>query len=251
MLSNIFLYLRLIIVVSIVIINIFLYLILPEKYSLMIYKKLFGFINYLINLKITLHGNTDNLKKNKLLVMCNHYDGIDFLAISDIFDHNKLYSIVKHDLVGSPHHKSLLSDFFYYFKNVFYYSYNFIPYKRGDKDDGVVIKKIIVDKLKQNENILIFPEGRARIDGIPKDFRHGIFKLAVENQFNILPITIKYNKDAGSEMNKEVNVFRWVDLTADIYVHDIVSSENKDPLQLKDDVFKIITNILLEKTANV
>jgi 1-acyl-sn-glycerol-3-phosphate acyltransferase len=205
----------------------------------------------ILNLKITLHGNTDNLKNNKLLVMCNHYDGIDYFAISQILDYTKLYTIVKHDLVGSSHHQNFVSDLFYYFKNVLYHSAYFVPYKRGDKDDSAIIKQIIVDKIENNNNVLIFPEGRARTDGIPQDFKHGIFKLAVENKFNILPISIKYDKDAGSEMNAPVDLFRWADLSANVYIHDIVKSENKDFLQLKDEVFKIITNVLIDKVDKV
>ena len=232
--------------VGVVITNIMQYLILPEIYNHAIFNKLLYFVLYFVNIKYTLHGNIDNLKNNKLLVLCNHYDGIDFFVISHVFGHNKLYTIVKDDLVGSSHHRSLLSDIFFYFKNVLYCSSYFIPYKRGDKDDSIVIKKIIINKLEKNENVLVFPEGRARTNGIPKDFKHGIFKIAVENEFNILPITIKYDKNAGSEMNEPVDLFNWVDIFADIYIHDIVSSKNKDYLQLKDDVFKIITDPLVK-----
>ena len=248
MLSNIFLYLRLILIVMIIIINIILFKILPDLYTHSFFVKL---IVNILNLKITLHGNTDNLKKNKLLVMCNHYDGMDFFALSHLLNCNKLYTIVKDDLVGSSHHQSFLSDIFYYFKNIFYHSSNFVPYKREDKDDGIIIKKIIIDKLENNDNILIFPEGRARTNGMPQDFKHGIFKLAVENKLNILPISIKYDKDAGSEMNGPVNLFKWADLSANIHVHDIINSENKDFLQLKDEVFKIITSVLVDKEKNI
>ena len=251
MLSNFFLYLRLIIVVVIVIINIISFKILPEIYSHMFFIKIIETLIYILNFKIYVHGNTDNLKKNKLLVMCNHYDGIDFIALSNILSPNKLYTIVKHDLVGGSNHQSFISDMFYYFKNAFYYSGCFIPYKRGDKDDSAIIKKIIVEKIENNNNILIFPEGRARTDGIPEDFKHGIFKLAVENKLNILPISIKYDKNAGSEMNGPVDLFKWLDLSANIHVHDIVSSENKDFLKLKDEVFKIITSVLIDKVDKV
>jgi len=250
MLSNFFLYLRLILVVVIAIINVISFKILPEIYSHMFFIKIIKILIYILNLKINVHGNTDNLKKNKLLVMCNHYDGIDFFALKDLLSSNKLYSVVKDDLVGGTH-ESVVSDIFSYFKNAFYISGCFIPYKRGDKDDGAIIKKIIVEKIENNSNILIFPEGRSRTNGIPEDFKHGIFKLAVENKLNILPISIKYDKNAGSEMNGPVNLFKWADLSANIHVHDIVSSENKDFLQLKDEVFKIITSVLIDKVDKV
>ena len=74
---------------------------------------------------------------------------------------------------------------------------------------------------------------------------------AVENKLNILPISIKYDKNAGSEMNGPVDLFKWLDLSANIHVHDIVSSENKDFLKLKDEVFKIITSVLIDKVDKV
>ncbi len=85
MLSNFFLYVRLILVVILVIINIILFKILPDIYSHNLFIKLVKIMSNILNLKITLHGNTDNLKNNKLLVMCNHYDGIDYFAISSKF----------------------------------------------------------------------------------------------------------------------------------------------------------------------
>jgi 1-acyl-sn-glycerol-3-phosphate acyltransferase len=250
MLSKFILYFKLILAVVLSILNIIFFKILPEIYSHNFFVRIVTIMINVLNLKINLHGNADNLKKNKLLVMCNHYDGMDFLIISKIFGYNKLHTIVKDDLVGSSYHKNFVSDLFYYFKNAFYNSGCFIPYKRGDKDDGAIIKKIIVEKIENNNNILIFPEGRARTNGIPEDFKYGIFKLAVENKFNILPISIKYDKDAGSEMNEPVNLFKWIGLSANVYVHDIVSSENKDILQLKDEVFKIITSVLIDKVDN-
>jgi hypothetical protein len=51
-------------------------------------------------------------------------------------------------------------------------------------------------------------------------------------------------------MNEPVNLFKWIGLSANVYVHDIVSSENKDILQLKDEVFKIITSVLIDKVDN-
>lgn len=232
-------------IVIAVLINIIQYQLLPQVYSHPFFIKLLKIMVYFLNLKIKIHGNIDNVNKKQVLVMCNHYDGVDFFAISHIYGYNKLYTIVKHDLVGSSYHKNLLSDIFYYLKNSFYYSSYFVPYKRGDKDDGNIIKEIIIDKLTK-DNILIFPEGRSRTDGVPKDFKHGIFKLAVDHHLNILPISIKYDKDAGTETNGQKNLFKWFDLTADIYIHDIVSCENNDYLQLKDDILKTITDVLVE-----
>ena len=46
-------------------------------------------------------------------------------------------------------------------------------------------------------------------------------------------------------------VLKWTGQWIYIHVHDIVSSENKDFLQLKDEVFKIITSVLIDKVDKV
>ena len=100
--------------------------------------------------------------------------------------------------------------------------------------------------LKDNKNILVFPEGTTRTNGIPKDFKHGIFQLAIEHNFNILPITIKYDKDIGTERSDPFNVSLIFNNNADVYIHDIIDSKteeaykNKDFLALKKKTFDII-----------
>jgi len=196
------------------------------------------------------YGNVENLKKNKTIIMCNHYDGKDFFVLFDLYNKNNfknsLCTIVKSDLVGAKDHKNLLSDFFYYLKTAFFNSLYFIPYKRGDKEDGNNVKNIISTTLCSNKNILVFPEGTVRRDGIPKDFRHGIFQLAIEEKANILPITMKYIKGEGTERNDPVILFSWFNNEVDIYIHDLITPEKNvfylknDFISLKEKVYHIV-----------
>ena len=122
-----------------------------------------------------------------------------------------------------------------------------IPYKRGDKDDGQNVKNTIKEYLANDKNILIYPEGCAHRNGIPVAFKQGIFDLAVENKMNILPITIKYNRDIGAEKWEPPNTKMMFDNEVDIYIHDVINSgmddcyKANDPVALKHKVFNIIS----------
>ena len=234
-------------IVLLILINIVVYYLFPVKVT----KQLIAMLTWLLNVKVTIHGNTDGLKSDNLLLMANHYDGvIDSVVLFDLYyKHNKeniLHTVVKHNIVGDPSDKSLISKLLCYIKSSFIQSLYFIPYKRGDKEDGAIVKNKIVETLETGKNILIFPEGTTHKDGVPKDFRHGIFKLAVEKKMNILPITLKYGKDIGAERLDPVDFYKLFDNKLDIYIHDLIDSnveecyQTKDYLGLKEKVFRTI-----------
>ena len=219
--------------------------------SKQIYIGLIYINNLIFNRQINIHGNIEHLRKNKLLIMMNHYDGVlDWHIINNLYykfnSNNMLHTIVKSNIVGDPEDRSFMSINMSYFKKSFINAANFIPYTRGNKEDGVVVKNKIVNSLNNDKNILIFPEGTTRRNGIPQDFKHGIFQLAIDNNLDILPITLKFNKDIGIEKEDPLNFKVLFDNKADIYIHDILTSEteecykNKDYIGLKNKTLKLI-----------
>jgi 1-acyl-sn-glycerol-3-phosphate acyltransferase len=176
------------------------------------------------NNKITVHGNTEAFKQNNLLIMANHYAGLDFGILTDLYyQHNReniLYTIAKSNLLGDSQDKSVISKMLYYVKDSYMASKYLIPYKRGDKEDGTVVKEKIAGYLEQNANIMVFPEGTTSKNGVPLQFKSGIFKLAVEKKISILPITLKYKKDIGSVIGEPLIFSKWFDNELDIYIHD-------------------------------
>jgi 1-acyl-sn-glycerol-3-phosphate acyltransferase len=226
-------------IVLLVLINIIQYHLFPASLVKTINRHLIKFMLVLMNVKIKIHGNVEALNNNNVLLMSNHYDGvIDMGVLFDIYynnnKNNKLYTVVKHNVVGDPNDQSMVSKMMCYVKESFLKSLAFIPYKRGDKEDGAVVKQIITETLRAGGNILIFPEGTTHTDGVPRDFRHGIFKLAIEQKMNILPITLKYNKDIGSERGEPVNFHNIFDNQLDIYIHDLIDSEVDDCYKIND-----------------
>lgn len=251
---NVYLTIKLGFIMLFVVINMLQYSIVPSDYlSKFIYNKfLFKIVTYLLNLKIKIHGDKSKLKEEQLLVLCNHYQGLDFFVIYNLFNNcnRPLYTVAKNDIVGSSDDQNIISSFLFYIKNTFIRSNSFIPYKRGDKEDGKVVKNIIIDKLNSKNNILLFPEGTTRRDGIPKDFKHGIFKLSIENKLKILPISIKYSEDIGIQKGDPLVLFDWIDNKVDVYIHDIIDCEKEyneskenDYLELKDKVLHTICSV--------
>jgi len=249
--SSVILKARQCLVASFFILNIILYCILPKFAShdaLIFFNKL---ILSSLNTQVVVHGNTDHLNRNNLLIMANHYEGfIDGNVLYNLYykynKTNKLYTIAKADLLSDPNSKNVFLKSFSCIKDAALNSMSLIPYKRGDKSDGIVVKNIIAEYLQDNKNIIVFPEGVARTNGVPRDFKTGIFALAVEEKMNILPITLKYKRDIGSERHEPLDFSKIFDCPVDVYIHELIDCttepcyQTKDYIALKDKTLKTI-----------
>jgi 1-acyl-sn-glycerol-3-phosphate acyltransferase len=239
----------------IIILNAIIYLFFRPEINKFVYVSFNKVLIGLTNSKIRVHGNTNNFSNNNLLIMSNHYDGVlDGNIIYNLYyKHNSietLHTIVKSNIFSDPNSKQKLLQLLYYIKNAIMSSCYFIPYKRGDKEDGKNTRNIITNSLQNGKNILVFPEGTSHKNGIPKEFKKGTFELAVENKLRILPITIKYEKDIGTEKGDPDNFLNIFDNTVDIYIHDVIDETDKcyqtnDPIALKNKVFNIISAPML------
>ena len=244
-------YFKLSLIILLTLMHVFQYNFFSYKVSKIIYILFVSWIVFLMNPQIRLHGNVDNFNNNKVIIMANHYDGyLDGNIIYNLYyKHNSiehLHTIVKDDILGNPEDGQKILQLTNCIKNTAIDSLYLIPYKRGDKEDGKYVKNIIVDSLNNGKNILVFPEGTTHKDGVPKEFKNGIFQLAVENKLRILPITIKYEKDIGTERGEPINFLNMFDNVADLYIHDLVDEhdecyKNNDFIALKQKTFNIIS----------
>ncbi len=247
---NIFFYLRQILIVFIILLILLQHQILPPKLRILpIFANLIGSI---INIKIRVHGNTDAFNNRNLLLMTNHYDGLlDSNVFYNVYNKynsiNQMQCIIKSDFIGNPKDDNIFYELLHCLKGAMLDSFGLISYKRGDRDDGVNVKNKIKESLENNKNVLIFPEGTSHRNGIPVAFKQGIFDLAVENKMNILPITLKYNRDIGAEKWEPPNTAMLFDNEVDVYIHDVINSETddcykaNDAVALKHKVFNIIS----------
>jgi 1-acyl-sn-glycerol-3-phosphate acyltransferase len=189
-------------------------------------------LHYLSNARVEIIGVMPKCK-NKLIILSNHYTILDWIVLANNLNIS-FNTIVKSDLLKT--NQSLMQKCFPI--KTFFRLHKFIPYIRKNSESGKIVKDIIVSKIRQNENVLLFPDGTSYIDGRPRDFKTGIFNVAVENNFNILPITIIYSKNIGTQVNTKFNIFDVINCDATIYIHPVCCGQHQE--ELKETVFKTI-----------
>jgi len=222
----------------IILVNLVIFFIFPKIISNEVFMNLLSSFISLLNNDINIHGNEMEFSNNKVIIMANHYHGITdcSLIYKMYYKHNKnnLYTVVKSNIVGDKTDGSYLLNMLTFAKDYIIKSLKFIPYIRGDREDGSNVKNIITEYLNNDSNVLIFPEGTTTRSGVPINFKTGIFRLAVEKQFSILPITIIYDKDIGKKDDNTIDNTNIFDNTANIYIHDMIDSNTSDFYKTND-----------------
>ncbi|MBI2602284.1 MAG: 1-acyl-sn-glycerol-3-phosphate acyltransferase [Deltaproteobacteria bacterium] len=66
----------------------------------------------------------------------------------------------------------------------------YVPVKRGDKDSHKEALQLCAERLRQRIPVLFFPEGTRSLDGKPKPFKIGAFKLALDEKVPVLPVVL-------------------------------------------------------------
>ena len=211
----------------------------------------FNFPNFFLNvfnIKIKVFGkkNLKNYNNYKFIIMSNHVNGTDYAIIVHTINYytnnyKNIYTIVKHDVIGSNGDTSNISNMLGIFKESLYNKLNFIPYKRGDKNSGEETKTKMLEVINDN-NILLFPEGECTKSGIPIDFKPGSFKLCSENNIWVLPISLEYKQDVGVDRHEKVDINKWFNISVNIHIHEPIF--HKDWEKLKNNVLTTIQNSL-------
>jgi 1-acyl-sn-glycerol-3-phosphate acyltransferase len=205
-------------------------------------KTLINTILNILNTNITVKGikNLKHYKNKKIIIMSNHYVGIDYLMIVHTINYYTNYSknihtIVKHNVFGDKNDGLTISNILALFKKDLYKFLNFLPYVRDLKDSGDEIKNKILDVLKHNDTVLLFPEGTGNKNGIPIEFKSGSFRLCADNNIHILPITIKLNKNIGASRTEKIDLKDWFNIKAEVIIHKPIF--DNDWNRLKEMVF--------------
>ena len=209
--------------------------------------------NFVINLKyyfyFKLYPNF-KLKKTKkniksTIIVCNHYTVHDGMILSYQFDN--IYFVAKDNIF-----KSNYNNFIFNFLNQYIYKVSrWIPYKRGDKFSGSKCRSKIIDLLNNGNNVCIFPEGKSQFDGIPLNFYNGIFEIAKEHKFDIIPCALYYKPAIGIDPGTKINLYKDYKLSPIVYFNifdKIVTKDNTlSSIELNKKVNKIITDYVLIK----
>lgn len=162
------------------------------------------FFNILLKVlfkKIEITGDIPNEEnRNGTIFISNHYSYEEGTFLQSYLDN--LYVIAKDDVFNSNMNNYFMNKL----SNIIYNSFNWIPYIRGNKNSGKNVRKEIVDKIKNKNNILIFPEGTSTRDGPPKKFYNGVFEICEENKFKLIPVAFYCHPNIGVRRGDKINL---------------------------------------------
>ena len=126
--------------------------------------------------------------------------------------------------------------FGYYYKR-----FNVLVNRASIKDSYKAFKEA-GDKMKEGQNMVIFPEG-----GIPKNnlrlsrFKNGSFRLAIDQNISIIPITFADNGEIFPQ-----NFFKGRPMRSRVTIHPpIENCGDRTIEELKNEVFQVIENELI------
>lgn len=250
---QVYLHVKLVGLALLVLTNIVQFYLLPTRVSQRVFIGLNRLFVYLLNPIIRVHGDPAAFQRQNLVVMSNHYDGV--LDANLVYYLNNratlgrpLWTVVKANILCDADDTHPMVKLLAGLKTAFIRSNYFIPYVRGDKADGAVVKDTLLACLRRDGigrtgrtgrtggNVLIFPEGTTRKNGVPRDLKNGIFQLAAEQGLNILPVRLKFEKDIGTERGEGLKPLNFFNNVVDVYIHDVLPGAGADYLALKQKV---------------
>ena len=219
--------------------NLICYISLPEYFSnKLYYLSVRTFVNSVFfNTKINLIGKKDLITEKGCILISNHQNTQDLPIIVSKF--NNTYGVAKSNICSDDTLPSYLK-FTSYLENYIIKCYRCIPYNRGDRDSGVLVKKEIINLINENKNVLVFPEGKCRKSGVVEEFKSGLFRLAADNNIPIIPITLNYKRPIGLESYENIQPLDWFSNEVDMFIHPI--QKNEDWEILKEDCYNLVKN---------
>ena len=181
----------------------------------------------LVGIKVEIEGKENIPDHKKFVIVANHQS---FLDINVIWPSITITSfIAKAELWNIPVFGWILNKI------------GCIPVHRNPRKNlgmGTTVKK----RLENNITISVFPEGHRSADGHMLPFQNGIFRMAKENEFPLLPVTIV---DSGKRLAKT----KWAQTpgVVKIVVHPLQTPESfrdKSVAQLRDEMHNMISSAL-------
>lgn len=124
-----------------------------------------------------------------------------------------------------------------------------IPVNHKDPRKNAGMGKLVSDRLSKGYTIAVFPEGHRSADGRMLKFQNGIFRMAKEEHFTILPITLI---GTGERLSK--TKFSLVPGEVKIVVHPVYKYEDyadKPMADFRDEVHDLIESALPYKQAEM
>ncbi|MEJ7778768.1 MAG: lysophospholipid acyltransferase family protein [Daejeonella sp.] len=193
----------------------------------------FSFLSSIISGIFFRFSSERNIDWSKNYIICaNHTSNLDITAIILMARRNVVF-------MGK---EELLDNFItgIYFRTID------IPLKRDSKMSAYRAFKKAEESINDGKSVVIFPEGMISEHYPPvlQSFKNGPFKLAIDQQVTILPVTIcnnwKLMWDDGRKYGSKPGI-------CDIYIHAPISTMGMvadDSESLKDRVYNLISTRL-------
>jgi len=183
-------------------------------------------------------SKTEQLKDDSYIICVNHTSYLDIIFLFTILNKHRFLYIGKKELAAWP------------IMGIFFRKLD-ISIDRKNPREALKALNLAKEKLKQKWSIVIFPEGT-----IPKNvphlgrFKNGAFKMAIETQQPILPITILDNW-------KLLKTFPFLTAPARpgqsrVIIHDPISTKGmtqKDLVSLRNKTHEIINAPMIKYHA--
>lgn len=139
--------------------------------------RLWGNVNlWAAGVKVSLVG-TQNLKGGPYILVSNHQGWFDiFAALGKLpitFSWLAKEELFKVPVLGHAMARA-----------------GYVPIDRGDRRKAIASMNKVADVVRKGTSVYVFPEGTRSVDGVIREFKKGVFVLAVKSGQPILPISI-------------------------------------------------------------
>lgn len=173
--------------------------------------------------------NQAKLDPKKQYIFCSNHSSILDVPFMFFLSKKPISFIGKKSLAKIP-------IFGYYYR-----TFNVLVNRKSIRDSYLAFQKA-GEHIKQGKNIVIFPEGgiinnKQRLSR----FKNGLFRLAIEQNITIIPITFADNSWIFPSKYTKGKPAR-----ARVTIHKKVSTEGKNIESLKEEVYNIIDQQLIE-----
>lgn len=190
----------------------------------------------ILNMKVNIINNNNiDLNQKPFVIISNHYALVDTYVIYSLGI--KIKSIAKQDMLKeigldlSEEKVDKIAD-----------KMGVIPYVRNNIDSGLVVKqKILKEYFINNTSVIVYAEGTSTRNGKPQNFKNGLFRLCADNNMRILPITLRYDRNLGSNRTDKFNYNNIMNANCDLHIHPIQQDNNW--IKLKQKVFGYVTSV--------
>ncbi len=127
--------------------------------------------------KIDIQGKEKVDKKTTYIIISNHQSILDILVINSLCLRFKWVSKIENLKVPVLGWYLRMADY--------------IIIDRGNADSRDLLYEKASEFIKRGISVMMFPEGTRSVDGTIHPFKRGAFKLAIDNNIAVLPVTIK------------------------------------------------------------